>query len=151
MFETHDSTKINYPKGLKEPGEHAWNRINLRINFRWFYVVHKQNCPREGKVHNIAFHWDTNHLIELINSPGIEDVKAYLVTPDYLNKSGLWEMKPLIEVFKFNEPEPDHDLEAHVYVINDGTRYVNSSLATSEENLNNSRSVYKADNFMSRD
>lgn len=145
MFETNDRNEIVIPFGLLEPGLHAWSCINLRLHVPWFHVVYRVTYIDGTELCFTTYILEREQLIELRQTKGIDLVETSLVSPGHLNGKQRWCMDPLAEIWKAIEPGISHGQEADIYVLSDGSRYVDSAFDTTEDNLLNAQLVFRAD------
>ncbi|MFK5915562.1 MAG: hypothetical protein QM484_14440 [Woeseiaceae bacterium] len=144
MFETNDMAKINNPLSLHGDDANLWSHVTLRIHIPWFYIIYNMKYTDGTKRQDIILVTNINDLIGLINEKLIEIEQIYLVSPSHINKSNKWMMEPIEAIFV--GLEPDHELYAHVYVVEKGSRYMDSGLGSKENELRDIQPLYMNSN-----
>ncbi len=141
MFETHDSAELPIPPGLGDPGIRMWSYVVCRLFVPWIHVVRRVNHEEDGEpyaLHETLFLTHVEQLLQLQGDPEVKIVTIDLVSPGHLNGSDRWKLEPLAEIWEGIEPGTDVQM-AHVYVLKNGARYLDSGLASSESELRNLR------------
>jgi hypothetical protein len=140
MFITHSDDEDYLISAICGKGKHAWPFVALNLNHPWFVVVYQE---QEGGIrYRKTLLLDTCFpLLEINEQKTITEV--HLVSPEHMNEEGRWMMSPLIEILEGIEPEADGQ-KARVYVVENGKRYVESSMDTLEENMLQLKSIFKA-------
>lgn len=78
---------------------------------------------------------DAGQVVGTANEDGVTVVEVQVVLPDHKTRKGHWTMEQLAELWVGLEPGIDHEQNALVYVLENGTRIVDSALSTPEEDL----------------
>ena len=141
MFETHDSAELPIPHGLGDPGERAWSYVVNRLFVPWMHVVRRVTYEEDGEpyaLHETLFLTRVEQLLQLQKDPKAKVVAIDLASPGQLNGTGRWKLDPLAEIWEGIEPGTDGQ-KAYVYVLENGARYLDSALASSESELRNLR------------
>ncbi|VAW82623.1 hypothetical protein MNBD_GAMMA12-573 [hydrothermal vent metagenome] len=135
MFVTLESSEVFVPPGLKIPNEKTWWYTKMRLHIRWFYIT-GEHADDEGYISSEMYLMSqVNQLLELHMSKNITIRQIYLVSPSYTNSSGVWEMDEFSEILVGTEPNSKNDQEAYIFVLKNGTRYVDSLLSTKEQDI----------------
>jgi hypothetical protein len=140
MFETVDYAELPIPKGLFEDGERLWQFVIMRLHVCWFYVIYETTALDDCEVSHIILLQNVNDLVEFSSVKEFKLIEAYLVSPKYINKKGNWKMEPLKEIWVASEPE--FEQKSYIYVLRDGSRYVQATLCDSESQLIEKRLVF---------
>lgn len=148
MFETHDETELPIPPGLGDPGERMWPYIVRRLFVPWLHVVRRVAFEENGvpcALQEMLFLTRVGQLQQLQETSDIEIVAVDLVSPGHLNGTHHWKFEPLAEIWEGIEPGTE-DRKAYVYVLENGVRYPDLALASSESELRNRRRLLKFKN-----
>jgi len=143
MFDTDHSAKVDIPDGLKEFDESSWWYIRYRLHVHWYHLTCEFSLDDNEKSVHMLFISRLDHLLQVVNESSINIISIDLVTPDHMNEQGGWKMDPLSEVWEAIEPETSHFQQAHIFVLADGSRYVDSALQTNEEHLLSKTKVFQ--------
>jgi hypothetical protein len=140
MFLTHSDDEDCFISAICGDGQHAWPYVTLRLPHSWFVVVYQDQ--EDGIKYRQTVLLDT--FIQLLKINEIKTItEVHLVSPKYMNGQGRWMMSPLIEILEGIEPKTDGQ-KAHVYVVKNGKRYVESFMETLEENMLHIKTIFKA-------
>ena len=142
MFETNDMAKMqNPPPGLiGRAGGHFWSHVTLKLEAPWFHIAFNVQASDGSKRQNVIFVTDIRDLVNINNDKLFEIEQVYLVSPERINKNGKWMMEPVSKILAGLEPE--YDLSAYIYVLENGNRYMDSDLGTKEQQLKDVRPIY---------
>jgi len=141
MFETNDMAKMNNPLALLGDESYLWSHVSLRIHVPWFYVIFSMIYEDGSKKSDILFVSNIRDLVSMNNEAFIQIEQIYLVSPAHLNNTEKWMMEPIREIMVGLEPK--HDQLAHVYIVENGNRYLDSALGSQEKELRDVKTVYE--------
>ena len=144
MFETNNTSRMHNPLSLLGDANHLWAHVSLRIHVPWFYVVFSMSYEDGSRKSDILFVSNIDDVIGMNHEPLIQLEEVYLVSPGHLNKSSKWLMEPLGKLLVGLEPE--HDQYAHIYVVENGNRYLDSALGSKEEELRGINTLFSNKN-----
>lgn len=140
MFETHDEAEVPIPPVFGDPGLRMWSYVKCRLHVPWFHVVcrftYEDKADEEAHaLREMMFLTQVEQLLQLQEGgPRIQIEEIDLMTPGHMNGTDRWKLEPLAEVWEGIEPETDGQ-RTLVYVLDNGTRYVDSALDTPESEL----------------
>ena len=144
MFATFGNDRVEIPSFFgRDPGEAVWRNVWLRLFTPYFHVL---MSPRNTDADQCSFTVLTTDVRQLqlaADNPDakIEDVQ--LVSPGHLNGTGHWRMDGLASIHAGIEAiEDDQQQYALVYVLRNGSRLLDASVATAEHELEKSRAVF---------
>lgn len=146
MFETHREFEIFLP-GIfgEDEGNQAWERVSTRLNMLWFYVICLPADKEIDQLSKMLLISGIEGLMDLQKDTSATISEAYIVSPSHINGSDVWKMNLLDHILTGTEPMPDFELmadveqHAHIYVLKDGQRFVDSNLGTKEDCLKNTQ------------
>lgn len=141
MFETHDIAEVPIHSLIADDGARLWQYVALRIHIPWFHVVYTET---EAETSGMIFLSNTEQLLDLQQQIGIKIKQVDLVSPGYINGSTNWKMEPLKEIWEGLELGLSNEQKLLLYVLNNGNRYVNSAVGSTESDLTNRQLVFKA-------
>lgn len=141
MFETVDNAEVSIPAELKDFDERAWWYVTYRLHMRWFHVTCEFNY-KDGQATHMLFLTQLEHLLDIEKEKSIKILQIDLVTPGHMNDGERWQMEPLSEIWIGYEPDTEHRQEAQIYVVADGSHYIDSALETNEEELLDKRKIF---------
>lgn len=142
MFETVTAAEIIIPDELKDHGEQAWWYVRNRLHMRWFHATCAFSYGNDQKDVHMLFLTQIDHLLEVKNEETITILEVDLVSPRHMNNGERWNMEPLSEILVGYEPDTEYQQDAHIFVLSDGTRYVDSGLSTKEDDLLNKKTIF---------
>jgi len=142
MFETNDMAKLNNPPPslVSGVGGQFWSHVTLKLDAPWFHIAFNIQSSNGSIRQNVIFVTDIKDLVDLNNDKLFEIEQVYLVSPGHINKYGKWMMEPVSEILAGLEPE--YDLLAYIYVLENGNRYMDSDLGTREQQLMDVKPIY---------
>lgn len=143
MFETNAFARIPVPIGLYGDGEDLWTYVALNIHMPWFHVVHETTGEGNYLSKSMLFLSRVEQILFLQQQTDSTILQIDLVSPGYMNGTGLWKMEPLKEIWKGLESDSKHKQGAHVFVLMSDERYCDSSLQSPETQLQDMRLVFK--------
>lgn len=135
MFETCNQAKVIVPEELRDPEEHAWWYVKLRLHAPWFYVTVEKDCGDDATLTQMLLITQVEHLVEANSSKSIKIRHVYLVIPGHMNGGDEWKMSPLSEIWVGREPETESYQEAYIFILEDGKHYVLSDVDTEKNDL----------------
>ena len=147
MFETHDGAEIPVPPVFGEPGLRLWSYVRSRLHVPWLHVVYSLSYEEEGERYSLRemmFLTQVGQLQQL-QETGAQIVAIDLMSPGHLNGTDGWKLEALAEIWEGAVPKTEGQV-AQVYVLKNGTRYVDSALDTPESELLNKRCVWQLGN-----
>lgn len=145
MFETHETARVSLPCQLAESGEYVWKYVYTRLYVPWFHVVAKSTRDAEGYLESRnLFLAHIKDLLAVSVSPAWTIQEMTLVSPAHMNGKGRWMMEPLAQILKGRESTLENEQYGHVFVLENGERYV-WSFSNREEDLADLKSIYEAD------
>lgn len=134
MFRTIKEAEVSFPVELTEgDGSQYWEYLTFSLQCPWFYVSYENKQPAP-QLSSLLIS-DIHQLLDLLSNLNDHVKQVYLVSPWHMNESSLWEMNQIKYILEGNEPEPNHEQSAYVYVLTNNKRLVDSSLGTKENNL----------------
>ncbi len=136
MFCTLADATIPIPPGFDGRSEACWSFVVLPLFVPYFQVVCRSGLDNtEERVQTICF----SSFAQVMSAIADPDVKIYsvqLVNPGYMNGTGIWQIDILESVYRGVELHSrGHKQFAHVYVISNSARMLESSIAASEYDL----------------
>ena len=140
MFETNDMSRMNNPLTLLGDDNYLWSNVSLRLHVPWFYVVYSIDYEDDSKNLDILFVSNIKELINMSNEIIVHIDQVYLVSPGHLNKSDKWMMEPIDKIMEGSEPE--YNQISHIYIVENGNRYIDSGFGSKEEKLINIKTLY---------
>lgn len=143
LLQTHEDWEIDDPalKTFDPPGTRLYPFINLSINVHLFHV---DVLPYPKDEHDFALMLrfiatDILQALILVDEDHVKEFSLSLQSRRCDNENGEYRISTLTEVF---QAEDSAGQLSHVYVCKDGKRFIDSPLASSEDDLFNIRSIY---------
>jgi len=140
MFETNNMSRMNNPLTLLGDDNYLWSNVSLRLHVPWFYVVYNIDYEDDSKNLEILFVSNIKELINMSNEIIVHIEQVYLVSPGHLNKCDKWMMEPIDKILEGSEPE--YNQISHIYIVENGNRYIDSGFGSKEEKLINIKTLY---------
>jgi len=143
MFETNDSAEIQIPPVFGDTGDRLWTFVRWKLHTPWFHVVYQTLTPDAATgltFSDMMFLTWVKQLLLLREDPAVHIEEVDLVSPGHMNGSNRWKLEPLAEIWEGIDPGSEN-MPAHVYVLENGARYMESGLATPESELRNLRRI----------
>lgn len=141
MFETVDHAEISLPDPFRIQGERAWSYVVFPLHVPWFHLVYRYPIEGGGSLRRPVFLSRAEQLLEFNNDRVALD-EAQIVLPGRFTGSDRWTMEPLAEVWEGAEPTAPGQ-RAYIYVLANGTRYLDSGLSRCETELRDRRLLFK--------
>lgn len=143
FFKTHEDWEIKDPslKIFEAPGTRYYPFIELSLNFNLFHVdILPHYDDEDGFAPMLRFiATDIRQALILVDDKHVNKFSISLQSRRCDNANGEYCISTLSEVL---EAEDSAGQLAHIYVCKDGKRVIDSSLASTESELFNARSVY---------
>jgi|APLak6261667474_1056061.scaffolds.fasta_scaffold02666_2 hypothetical protein len=121
MFITSEYAKVENP--LLQDDHSGWAHFELLLNAPWYFCKIKVNSDADSFFKNVFFN-NINQVIDLLFETNIELKEVYLVTPNYVNKSGSWKMDKVIKLFKSTNHDSIGKNLAYKIVSYDNSEFV---------------------------
>lgn len=139
MFETVADSEVPLPDFSRDKNHRYWQYVKTSSHSFWFYLVTTDN----SLISDIYFVRDVPSLCNFISSESINIIEIYIAYRDLENNGGAWKMELLKEIYLANEPGLDYEQDAHIFVLKDNIRYVDSAIDTQEKDLENKTLIYQ--------
>lgn len=124
MFLTTPSDRHPIKSAIAGHGRDVWTNITLTIDFPWYCLSHSSRTGSELGIKGTEFLSKPDQVAAFLSRPdsNTQVDQLLLVSPPRLNRTRTWQMEPLAEVWRGHFA--DSGLCVHVYVLQDGRRYV---------------------------
>ena len=131
MFRTNKDGQIAFPPAFDDRSEFWWAYVSIPLHVPYFQIV----CSEENSfVTQTILLQSADQLLSFIDRYIVH--AAQIVTPGYMNGKGTWQIDVLKTVLRGTEVLSDQGNQfAYVYVVADGRRLLESSIAQSESEL----------------
>jgi len=140
MFETHRNFEILLPGVFGgDENTQVWEHVSTRLHTLWLYVICLPADKEMEQFAKILFIPDVMGLLAIQEDTSATISEVYVISPNYLNNTDAWKMDLLDYVLIGNELIADSEQCAHIYVLKNKQRLVDSALGTKEGDLKNTR------------
>lgn len=124
MFLTTPSNRHRIKSAIAGHGCDVWTHVTLTIDFPWYCLSHSRRAGSEMGIKGTELLSKPDQVAAFLNDSIIQVDQLLLVSPPRLNRTRSWRMEALAEVWRGHFD--DSGLYVHVYVLQDGRRYVNA-------------------------
>ena len=133
MFQTFTKNEIKMSSILYSQDEHFWNQIQINIQSHWFFLEYSINV--NGTEYKTLLELsDDKQVIAISKMREVEITQIHIVSPGYLNKSGIWKMDQLKSIKKEISVDGNSDTPLVIYELMDGRLMADSHY--DKKNLN---------------
>jgi len=146
MFQTNKAAEVIIPIELSNNEIQAWDYVQYRLHMYWLQVTYGIVNDDSEESHNTIFLTHLEHLTQLKSCSGITFYDVYLVSPNYMNGGKGWKMETLKEIHMGYEPDSEYEQESHVFVLDNGNRYVHSYMNSEEDDLTRKELIFETVN-----
>lgn len=137
MFCTSPDGKLTIPPIFDDKTECWWSYVRLPLFVPYFQVV-CAGVSSEDECTQTLFLQSVAQLDMVLNDSDVEVLSVQLVSPGYINGKGIWQIDVLENIYRGIEVENGgHTQYAFVYVVSGGRRFLESSIAKTENDLSN--------------
>lgn len=138
MFCTHPDGEMPIPAVFNDRSENWWSYVKLPLFVPYFQLVCGTLAAESDGSAQTFFFPTIDQVLMVLSDPGTNVSSVQIVSPGYMNGTGIWQIDVLKAVYRGVESRSE-DLKqyAHVYVVADGLRYLQSSIAVAECDLTN--------------
>lgn len=135
MFLTTPSDRHPIKSAIAGHGCDVWTHITLTVDFPWYCLSYSSRTGSDIGVKGTELLSKPNQVVEFLSQSesNIHVEQLLLVSPPRLNRTRNWQMEPLAEVWRGHFK--DSGLFVHVYVLQDGRRYVGAPNADAWQEL----------------
>ena len=137
MFLTTPTDRHPIKSAIAGHGCDDWTHVTLTIDFPWYCLSYSSRAHATLGVSGTEFLSKPDQVAEFLGHTSniIQVDQLLLVSPPRLNQTKQWQMEPLSEVWR-GQFKGDC-LYVHVYVLQDGRRYVDSPNQSAIKSLTN--------------
>jgi len=132
MFCTTADGEMPIPPVFDDGSECWWSYVKLPLFVPYFHLV--CGSLREPKGSLQTFFIPTiDQVLTILRDPSIDVPSVQLVSPGHMNGTGSWRIDELSTVYRGIESQSaDFTQYAFLYVVADGSRYLESCVASNE-------------------
>jgi len=130
MFLTTPSDRHPIKSAIAGHGCDVWTHISLTIDFPWYCLSYSSPPDATLGISGTEFLSKADQVAEFLShtNSSIQVDQLLLVSPPRLNRTKQWQMELLSEVWRGQIT--DNGLYVHLYVLQDGRRYVDAPIPT---------------------
>ena len=146
MFQTNKAAEVFIPVELSNNEIQAWDYVQYRLHMYWLQVTYGIVNDNGEESHNTIFLTHLEHLTQLKSISGLIFYDVYLVSPNHMNGGKGWKMESLKEIYVAFEPDSEYEQEAHIFILDNGNRYVHSYIDSKEDDLKQKKLIFETVN-----
>lgn len=144
MFTTFESAAIAIPPIFDYEDERWWAYVHVPLFTPYFHmVIEYPDEDGESSWAKTLLYQDAEQVVRTADASDVTVLDIQIVLPNHEDGKGRWRMEPLAEALIGLEPDLEHKQAAYVYVLEDGTRIVESAISTPEKDLLNLQTRFK--------
>lgn len=123
------------PPIFDDGSECWWSYVKLPLFEPYFQIVCGSLGESRGSLQTL-FIQTIDQVLSILRDPVIDVTSVQLVSPGYMNGSGSWQIDELCAVYRGIESQSeDFTQYAFLYVVANGSRYLESCVANTESGL----------------
>lgn len=135
MFCTHADGEMPIPPIFDDGSECWWSYVKLPLFVPYFQLVCGSRCESRGSLQTF-FIQTIDKVLSILRDPVIDVISVQLVSPGHMNRSGNWQIDELRTIYRGVESQSaDFKQYAFLYVVANGSRYLDSCVANTESDL----------------
>ena len=135
MFCTSTNGKMPIPPVFDDGSECWWSYVKLPLFVPYFQLVCGSRCEPTGSLQTFFFP-SIDQVLSILGDPNVDVTAVQLVSPGHMNGTGNWQIDELSTVYRgFESQSEEFKKYAFLYVVADGSRYLESCVASTESEL----------------